>query len=179
MCRKAIRFFLAIALFLAGCACNKQERRQPITFKFDPPTESLCVTEDTDGVSRTLREITIQEVGGHANIRIPFEANGRKYEAVGFIRDGERCVSGDEMLARTMRDAGEKDSTYPEWVSGVNSAKELAGFKLVAANVRRIENQRIVTYLYWNNFSQSWEEDWFWLKYQWDASFLMVRRATE
>lgn len=42
----------------------------------------------------------------HADIRIKFEVEDRKYEAVGFLQEGETSISGVEMLRRTDTENG-------------------------------------------------------------------------
>ncbi len=45
-------------------------------------------------------------MAAHKDIRIPFEIEGRRFEAVGLLKEGEPPVDGDEMLARTAGENG-------------------------------------------------------------------------
>ena len=42
----------------------------------------------------------------HKDIRITFKVKGRRYEAVGFLNDGEPSVDGETMLSRTAGENG-------------------------------------------------------------------------
>lgn len=45
-------------------------------------------------------------MAAHKNIRIQFEIEGRRYEAVGFLNEEEESVNGNEMFARTANENG-------------------------------------------------------------------------
>ncbi len=48
----------------------------------------------------------------HKDIKIQFEIDGRRYEAVGFLNEGERSVAGNELLLRVNGVIGKEDVEF-------------------------------------------------------------------
>ena len=113
----------------------------------------------------------------HKNIRIQFEVDGRHFEAVGFLNDGERSVTGDDMLERAARENGgaidDEDETFLS-ERRAQIPKELQRYGLVT-NRRNPRFPRDVVCFGFDG--DGWYEYWDFLGSQWYAFGLVLRRC--
>ena len=89
----------------------------------------------------------------HKDIRVPFTVDGRNYEAVGFLNEGESPVSGDEMLKRTAgKNGGAIGGWDEEFLSKrlIKFPKELCPYVLVIGHTRHRNYLQIVLHLGFN-----------------------------
>ncbi len=121
--------------------------------------------------------------GIHADICIPFELGGRKYEAVGFLKKWEDWlagpwVSGYEMLRRTDQD-GRVVGTE-EWVHLVTHLDELPNelrrYRLATKHPGRLIHGDI-EYLYYEY--GAWGVHWSHLEDPWGIDTLVLRRRSD
>jgi len=116
-------------------------------------------------------------MAAHNKIRIPFEIDGRRFEAVGFLTEWESSVNGDEMLARTATENGGAIGDEDEAVLSERRDKlptELQKYYLVT-NRRHPGNSRNVSYFSWDGVR--WHQYWSSLDDQWHGHGLVVRRC--
>lgn len=117
-------------------------------------------------------------MAAHQDILITFEVEDRRYEAVGFIREGETSVDGDEMLRRTAGKnggaIGEEDVSFLRERRG-QLPDTLRPYWLVTGQ-RDPDNPRYVSYLYF--YGIGWCQGWNWLGHQWNDYYLVVRRCS-
>ncbi len=112
----------------------------------------------------------------HKDIRKQFEVKGRRFEAVGFLEEGEPSVDGDEMLKRTNGEnggvIGEEDEGYIGQYHD-QLPVELQRYWLVT---NRFHNgQRHFLNLFWF-YDGRWDRDWHELNRQWREHYIVVRR---
>ena len=116
----------------------------------------------------------------HEDIRIPFEIEGRRFEAVGFLREKEGAVSGNEMLRRTAGEnggaIGEKDAVFflerPIWLP-----VELQPYYLVT-NRRCPGRSQEVLCFYFNGYAWNRYQLWRRLVNDWENHYLVLRRCS-
>lgn len=75
---------------------------------------SLCFVQTGFLLDVAMERTTFGKEGpmAHEDIRIKFEVGDHTFEAVGFLRKGEKSVSGDEVFRRVPDVIGEKDANY-------------------------------------------------------------------
>ena len=114
----------------------------------------------------------------HKDICIKFEATRRgetrRFEAVGFLKDGEPSVDGDEMLRRVPNAIGEEDSNFLDECASQDWSRELLPYYL-ATNRRYPGYQRHVRYF--RQISDRWVRGWHGLDIQWYRGALVLRRC--
>lgn len=111
-------------------------------------------------------------------VRILFEVDGRRYEAVEFLREGETSVLGDEMLRRAAGEnggaIGTDDCLFLQKRLG-KLPPELNRYMLVT-------NRRYPGYphdvLYFDRDNGRWLVRWRLLEYRWFDYHLVVRRCS-
>src|SRR3990167_8524133 len=113
----------------------------------------------------------------HQDICIKFTIGDRNYEAVGFLKGGERSVAGDAMLARTAGQNGgaigeEDESFLRQHLEEL--PVELQPYWL-ATNKSYPGHPQYVSCFYFDG--GRWRQRWYWLDSQWDDSDLVVRRC--
>lgn len=114
----------------------------------------------------------------HKDIRIGFEIEGRRFEAVGFLNEGESSVLGDTMLERTAGENGGAIGDEDEAFLSERRAKfpaELRRYYLTT-NRRHPGHPRLVSCFSW--YDVRWCQFWDCLVYQWDGNVLVLRRCT-
>ena len=115
----------------------------------------------------------------HKDIRILFQIDDRRYEAVGFLGKDERSVSGDEMVSRTADKnnsiIGEEDAMF------INEHRHLLPTNLnkyhLVTNQRKSDSQRSVNIFCCHD--GSWRKFWSHLDCGWFAHELVVRRLNK
>lgn len=115
----------------------------------------------------------------HKDIRIPFEVDGRRYEAVGFLNKDEQLVSGEDMLSRTANPScniiGEDDAVFID--ERLNLLPEnLRKFHLVT-NQRRPDSPRNIMIFCCHD--GMWRKFWSHLDCAWREDELVVRRLPQ
>ena len=110
----------------------------------------------------------------HAEIRIPFTVDGRNFEAVGFLREGEPSVSGDEMLRRVPDAIGEEDAKFLDERYGQDWSRDLWPYWLATA-WRGPAYPRYVRFF--DRYGGGWDRCWSYLDDQWHVCVLVVRRC--
>jgi len=113
----------------------------------------------------------------HKDIRILFEIEGRCYEAVGFLAEGELSTNGDEMLRRASAENGGAIKGEDEAFLRKRRAKiprELDPYWLVT-DVRDPGDPRDVSCFVWE--SDRWYQSWNSLDDDWDDRCLVLRRC--
>lgn len=117
-------------------------------------------------------------MGAHKDICIKFEVDGLKFEAVGFLSEGERSVDGDTMLSRTAGEnggaIGEADWTFLSERTN-QFPTELRRYYL-ATGRRRPGLPRLVSCFGWSGLR--WCQDWYYLGHRWSDYGLVLRRCT-
>ena len=115
----------------------------------------------------------------HKDIRIPFEIEDRRYEAVGFLDENEKFVTGDVVLART---AGENNGAVTDEDALFIKdhvrllAAELSEYHLVT-NQREPGNSRsIMIFCSHGCHDGRWWDFWNSLDRWWHSDELVVRR---
>lgn len=132
----------------------------------------------------------IMPMPSHADIRIKFEIDDRKYEAVGYLQEGEVAISGREMLRRTDTENGgvigdidenfllDKDATINKNDPGTKRIYkipvELRPYFLVI-NRRLPEAPQFISVLD-NQGTRNWSQRACWVSCQFTATYLVVRR---
>jgi hypothetical protein len=115
----------------------------------------------------------------HKDIRKKFEARSksgevRRYEAVGFLNQGESWVSGDTMLERVPDAIGEEDGKFLDECVDQDWSRELFPYYL-ATNWRGPDYPRYVRYF--SRGGGRWHRFWSGLGSRWGGSGLVVRRC--
>ena len=129
----------------------------------------------------------------HADIRIKFEIDDRKYEAVGFLQEGEAPVSGREMMRRTDTENGgvigdidegillDKDATInkngPDALRIYQIPVGLRPYFLVI-NRRLPTNSQFISLLDNPYGMRWWSQRACWMSCPFTASYLVVRRLS-
>jgi len=115
----------------------------------------------------------------HKDIRKEFEVKDektgevRKYEAVGFLEDGEPSVCGDEMLRRVPDAIGGEDVKFLEECIDQDWSRELWPYYL-ATNCRHPDGPRSVRCFC--RYASRWYRARRWLGIVWGDYCLIVRR---
>lgn len=116
-------------------------------------------------------------MAAHKDIRILFTVEGRHYEAVGFLSEGEPPVGGDEMFSRTAAEnggaVGEGDEAFLSEHRD-RLPESLRPYWLVT-NRRNPDYPRYVSCF--GRSGNRWCQGWRWLDYKWYDYDLIVRRA--
>lgn len=119
---------------------------------------------------------TQEKKSSHAAINIPFELGEQKFEAVGFLSDGETSCLGSEAIKRC--DNGSLLKSEEDWNFLCNHSgelpAELRSHWLVTARPRP-GGPRRVSSLGWD--SREWYVSWRGLARQWYSYGLVVRRC--
>ncbi len=117
----------------------------------------------------------------HREIRIVFAMGGRRYEAVGFLNEGEVSILGPEVLIRTIGENGgmigdedtsilAKERSFPE---------ELKGYRLLTF-FRGAEEYYFKYFEYdYRARRQKWPMGLGWIVDKWDGCALVVRRLPD
>lgn len=122
----------------------------------------------------------------HADIRITFEVEGRRFEAVGFFKEGDRFVDGNEMFSRTLRgqfgtrELLETDDFWSWPTNWETWPESLRPYRLTTGVDPDFPCLRMPLY-YWGteNGRSQWFHSWFWNNQEVDSSFLVVRRLPD
>jgi hypothetical protein len=119
-------------------------------------------------------------IQSHKDIRIKFEIEGRRYEAVGFLGKSGALVGGDEMLKRTAVENGGAIGYEDEvflWKRRARLPQELEPYWLVT-NRRHPDFSREVSCFDFN--CNMWNCEWRCLddRWWWNGLCLVVRRCT-
>lgn len=106
-----------------------------------------------------------------------FTVGDRRFEAVGFLKEGERSVSGDEMLERTAGEnggaIGEEDEAFlRQHLEELPEA--LRRYYLVTGRRNPYRPQYVSCFLF---ASDGWFQCWLWLVNRWRDGGLVVRRC--
>lgn len=117
----------------------------------------------------------------HKDIRIPFEVDGRKYEAVGFLNEGETLVFADAMFERTSKENGGAIGDEDEAFLSERRAKlpaELRQYYLATARLNPCDPW-YVSYFNLSPSTNGWRQDWGGLgpDCRWGGLFLVLRRC--
>src|SRR3989344_3604067 len=116
-------------------------------------------------------------MAAHKDIRILFEIDGHKSEAVGFLAELESSINGDEMLARTATEnggaIGDEDEAFLREHFG-QLPESLRRYYL-ATNRRHPDYPRYVSYFSW--YGDRWYQYGHWLDNQVNDYGLVVRRC--
>lgn len=113
----------------------------------------------------------------HKDIRITFELDGRRYEAAGFLNEGESSVDGDTMLSRTSgENGGVIGDDDEEFLSEHRSKfpKELRKYYLVTGRRRPVDPWSVSCFCW---YIRGWFQGWGILGGQWYGSVLVLRRC--
>ncbi len=116
----------------------------------------------------------------HRDIRIPFEIEGRHFEAVGFLKDDESSVSYDTMLQCTAGEnggvIGKDDYTFLSQRLNQLPAK-FRRYSLITAQPDPGGGYNSsVSYFIWSN-KKKWHDDWAGIAYKWSDKGLVLRRC--
>lgn len=113
----------------------------------------------------------------HKEIRIVFTVDGRSFNAVGFLEEGEPSVEGKIMLDRVAGERGgvigEEDEDFLYKRAG-KLPKELQEYHLVMG--RRFPGHQQYISCHYFDGKGGWRRDWYNLNRQWDNFFLVVCR---
>lgn len=117
----------------------------------------------------------------HKDIRIEFEIDGRRFEAVGFLAEGENSVSGDEMIRRTANEnnggIGEDDYLFLSKKRRDKFPEELRQYCLIT-NRRYPDAPHYVSRFKWDG--GEWLLGWSYLNhYEWDKNFKVLSRRCD
>ncbi len=119
----------------------------------------------------------------HKDIRIQFEIEGRRYEAVGFLDENEPSgVNGYEMLKRTAEEnggaIGDKDEVFlSEHRDQILSRDCMEGYRLVTGKHCPSDLQRVSYFTFVHNSRcRGWYQNWDCLRWHYGINDLVVRR---
>ena len=108
-------------------------------------------------------------MAAHKEIKIKFEVEDRRFEAVGFLNEEEMSTDGDE---RTGEAIGEEDEAFLSERRGKIPVK-LQRYYLVTGR-RHPDYPRDVSFFYF--YGDGWCQDWYWLGDRRDGYCLVGRR---
>jgi len=117
---------------------------------------------------------------GHKNIRIKFEVDDRRYQAVGFLRksDGD-YVFGTKMLRRTATKnggaIGKEDETFLKRRFN-KLPNELRRYWLVTS-FRNPNHPRKISCFHWSDYHRNWSQGWYHIGGWWRDYCLVLRRC--
>ena len=112
----------------------------------------------------------------HANICISFELEGVRYEAVGFLQDGEDSVELREAIERAGETVVSGDEDWKRIKRGLNQLPgELLKFNWLVTNRPSPDYPSYVSCL--DRSARGWRGDWSRLRRHWRRYGLVLRRC--
>lgn len=177
MCRSISGFFLAVLILMAGCAATKQKEPEAINIAIPKALiQNVEVREHFTLDTGDTGKPPVPFACPHDQIRIRFEVDGRQYEAVGFLRNTELNISGEEMFNRVPDAIGEEDWSFL-LLQHMDKLPAVLRWYALATNRKDEAGPGFRSVLRWIWGGNSWCDRWRRVDHVWDGHYLVLRRV--